>query len=100
MRPPAEGPGINVIIPMGGIGSRFRKLGYRFPKPLINIVGTPMINWLISNLRIRPDKDTVYIALDHDVDEEFQLSRLLRKEYPNLNIKTVCCFFFGVHANS
>ena len=29
--------GINVIIPMGGIGSRFRNEGYRFPKPLINI---------------------------------------------------------------
>jgi len=28
---------INIIIPMGGIGSRFRNEGYRFPKPLINI---------------------------------------------------------------
>jgi len=30
---------MNVVVPMGGIGARFSKSGYRFPKPLINILG-------------------------------------------------------------
>ena len=35
--------GMNIIVPMGGIGSRFQRNGYRHPKPLINIVGRPML---------------------------------------------------------
>lgn len=27
-----NGDALNVIIPLGGIGSRFAKMGYRFPK--------------------------------------------------------------------
>lgn len=41
-----------MVIPMGGVGARFAKNGYRHPKPLINIVGRPMILWLIDNLKL------------------------------------------------
>ncbi len=44
--------GINVIIPIGGIGSRFAKQGYRFPKPFINIAGFPMLFWIIDRLKV------------------------------------------------
>ena len=41
---------MNIIIPLGGIGDRFKKLGYILPKPLINVMGKPILHWLIDNL--------------------------------------------------
>jgi len=39
-----------IIIPLGGFGKRFKKCGYSNPKPLINVFGKPIINWLFDNL--------------------------------------------------
>jgi len=41
---------LNVLIPMAGAGSRFEKMGYSFPKPLIDVKGHPMIQVVINNL--------------------------------------------------
>jgi hypothetical protein len=79
---------LNVIIPLGGIGSRFQKEGYRFPKPLINIVGKPMICWLIERLSLRQG-DTLWIAVNDSVESEFQLTQLMRKWFPNLDVRVV-----------
>ncbi|KAF7547003.1 hypothetical protein G7Z17_g8035 [Cylindrodendrum hubeiense] len=77
---------INVIIPIGGIGSRFAKEGYRFPKPLINIVGRPMLLWLIDNLNIRP-QDTLWIAINEDINEEFRIGQLVSKSFPKIDFR-------------
>ena len=44
---------INIVIPMAGRGSRFRDAGYKMPKPLIDIYGHRMIDYVVRN--IRPD---------------------------------------------
>jgi len=77
---------LNIVLPIGGIGSRFSKEGYRFPKPLINIVGKPMICWLIERLSIRTD-DTLWVAVNENIDNEFQVGQLLRKWFPKLDIR-------------
>ncbi|CAJ2502195.1 Uu.00g095890.m01.CDS01 [Anthostomella pinea] len=79
---------VNVILPIGGIGSRFAKQGYRYPKPLINIVGRPIILWLIDNLQLRKD-DTVWMAINEDVDEVFRVGQLVSKAFPKLDIRLV-----------
>ena len=43
---------MNVLIPMAGAGSRFEKMGYTFPKPLIEVNGKPMIQVVVDNLNI------------------------------------------------
>ncbi len=43
---------LNVLIPMAGAGSRFEKAGYTFPKPLIEIDGKPMIQFVVDNLAL------------------------------------------------
>jgi hypothetical protein len=43
---------MNVLIPMAGAGSRFEKAGYTFPKPLIDVRGKPMIQWVVDNLNV------------------------------------------------
>jgi capsule biosynthesis phosphatase len=71
---------MNIIVPMGGIGERFARVGYRFPKPLVNIVGRPMIFWLLDNLALGPD-DRVYLAMNDSIESEFAIGDRLRTEY-------------------
>lgn len=42
---------MQVLIPMAGEGSRFKER-YSFPKPLIDIHGRPMIQWVVENLAV------------------------------------------------
>lgn len=42
---------LNIVIPMAGLGSRFSKAGYQDPKPLIPVMGVPMIRLVIENLK-------------------------------------------------
>lgn len=42
---------INIVIPMAGRGSRFSDVGYELPKPLIDVAGKPMIEWVVENTR-------------------------------------------------
>lgn len=45
--------GINVIVPLGGLGARFQKEGYLTrPKPFIPVLGKPMILWVLDNLTL------------------------------------------------
>ncbi|GJC91649.1 capsule biosynthesis phosphatase [Colletotrichum higginsianum] len=77
---------INVIIPIGGIGSRFAKEGYRYPKPLINIVGRPMLLWLIDNLSLKPG-DTLWMAINEEVDDEFRIGQLVSKTFSKIDFR-------------
>ena len=43
---------MNIIIPIGGKGERFLNCGYKEKKPLINILGKPMISYVLDNLKI------------------------------------------------
>lgn len=40
----------NVVIPMAGLGSRFADVGYKMPKPFIDVKGKPMIQIVVENL--------------------------------------------------
>ena len=51
---------MNIIIPIGGKGERFLNSGYKEKKPLINILGKPMISYVLDNLKITQD-DKVFI---------------------------------------
>ena len=41
-----------VLIPLGGLGTRFSNSGYNLPKPLINVMGKQIIFWLLDNLNL------------------------------------------------
>lgn len=72
--------GVNVIIPMGGLGARFAKAGYIPPKPLIPIFGRPMLSWLVTNLRFAPG-DVLYVALQQAVDDTYDIGGFLQREF-------------------
>ena len=72
-----------VLIPLGGLGTRFKKLGYKLPKPLINVMGKPILFWLIDNLDLS-SIDHIVIPYNFEL-EKFRFEDLLKKKYPSLN---------------
>jgi beta-phosphoglucomutase-like phosphatase (HAD superfamily)/dTDP-glucose pyrophosphorylase len=51
---------ITIVIPMAGNGSRFTRAGYLDPKPLIPVLGKPMISWVVDNLAV-PNARFIFI---------------------------------------
>lgn len=74
-----------IIIPLGGLGERFKKWGYKRPKPLINVMGKPIIFWLLDNLTIT-NIDIVLIPYNKEL-KKYNFESLLLKRYPKINFK-------------
>lgn len=54
--------GINVIVPLGGLGTRFQKEGYITRcKPFVPVLGKPMIFWVLDNLTLSENDALVIV---------------------------------------
>lgn len=73
----------SLIIPVGGLGSRFSNKGYKVLKPLIPINGVPML--LASVLSLNLDIDNYYFAI-RKFDGYEDLCSSIKKSIPNSNI--------------
>lgn len=71
---------VNVVIPMAGLGSRFSKKGYKKPKPFIDVLGKPMIERVIENLRIS-EATYILIARKEHLESEIEIVERLKKEH-------------------
>ena len=77
---------LNILIPMAGAGSRFEKAGYTFPKPLIEVFGKPMIQFVVENLGFKANY--IYIVRKEHY-EKYNLQYLLNLITPNCKIVQV-----------
>jgi hypothetical protein len=77
---PWKDDSLNVIIPMAGLGSRFAKMGYTFPKPLIDIDGKPMIQVVVENLNV---KANYIFIVQREHYEKYSLKYLFNLMAPN-----------------
>ena len=77
---------MNVLIPMAGAGSRFEKVGYTFPKPLIDVKGKPMIQIVAEMINI--EANFIYIVQKKH-REKYNLDTLLNLITPNCQIVEV-----------
>ena len=57
----SDGGPLTVMIPLGGLGSRFQKEGYTRPKPFVPVMGKPMILWVLDSLKVRPEDELVIV---------------------------------------
>ena len=69
-----------IIIPLGGIGDRFKKRGFKEPKALIEVEQKPILFHLLDNLNLQ-NIDFVYIPYNkeyesHDIENKVK-NRLL-----------------------
>ena len=82
-KPKWQGGKMNVLIPMAGAGSRFEKAGYTFPKPLIDVRGKPMIQWVVDNLNV--EAKYIFIVQQSHF-EKYNLKETLSNFCPNNEI--------------
>lgn len=78
--------GINVVIPMAGDGSRFAKVGYKDPKPMIDVFDKPMISWVIENMEI--DANYIFVV-KQEHEQRYNLRKILKSIVPECKIVEV-----------
>ena len=76
-------PKLNILIPMAGEGSRFKEAGYFFPKPIIEVLNKPMIQWVIESLNIEAN----YIFLiQKKHQKQFNIKSMLKILQPSCQV--------------
>lgn len=79
---------LNIVVPMAGRGSRFAKAGYKLPKPLIDVHGRPMIEYVTQNIRPDCEHRFVYICQQEHL-VKYDLKNELERMSPGCVIVTV-----------
>ncbi len=70
---------INILIPMGGLGSRFTKAGYTTPKPLIEAHGKTLVEWSVASFDpfLEKNHTRLIFVISQPQEQEFRLSEKL-----------------------
>lgn len=76
---------LNIVIPMAGRGSRFQEVGYKDPKPLIKILGKPMIQVVVENLLPDIDHRFIFVCQNKHI-QEYNLIKFLKSLAKNVEI--------------
>lgn len=80
---------MNIIITMAGLGSRFRKVGYKIPKFMIEVRGKTLFEWSMESLTdFNKQKDVKYIFIVRKEDgaREFILEKIARFDVQKVEI--------------
>ena len=76
---------MQIIIPMSGFGERFRKVGYKIPKPLIKINDIEMIGHVIN--LFPGESNFLFICnKEHLSDKKLNMEMIIRKYCKNAQI--------------
>jgi capsule biosynthesis phosphatase len=78
---------MKIIIPLGGLGERFKKEGYKKPKPLINVLGKCIIFWLLDNLKSDELID-IYIPYNKELSN-YNFENILYNRYKNSKLNLI-----------
>lgn len=77
---------LQVLMPMGGLGTRFRKVGVTTPKPLIEVDGGPMFQRALRSFHPWTGDKTVTVVVRADDDAEHGLAGRVLAAQPDARI--------------
>jgi len=77
-----------LIVPMAGRGQRFEEKGYIFPKPLIEINGKLMVEYVMENFESMENLNYVFVVLKEH-DDKFHISSVMKRLVPDAKIKMI-----------
>jgi NDP-sugar pyrophosphorylase family protein len=79
---------MQLVIPMSGIGQRFKEKGFEIPKPLIPISGRPMVQHVVEMF---PGIEDILLIVnrEHFTDSELNLETRLLEIAPNAKIAVI-----------
>ena len=76
----------NLIMPMGGAGTRFLNNGFECPKPLIELCGKPFFKWACDSVYGHVELASLtFVVLQEHIDR-FAIDEKIRSYYPEANI--------------
>jgi UDP-N-acetylglucosamine diphosphorylase / glucose-1-phosphate thymidylyltransferase / UDP-N-acetylgalactosamine diphosphorylase / glucosamine-1-phosphate N-acetyltransferase / galactosamine-1-phosphate N-acetyltransferase len=70
---------MNIVMPMAGLGSRFKEAGYSIPKPLIPVLGKPMYAWATDSLPLECANQLIFILLESQPEYQTLKDDILRR---------------------
>ena len=73
---------MNIIIPLGGTGTRFKN-NYSVPKPLIHVFNKNILSYVIDHLDIN-EEDKIFIIYNYDLDN-YDFTKHIKNKYLNIN---------------
>jgi NDP-sugar pyrophosphorylase family protein len=80
------------LLPMAGGGSRFKEAGYRVPKPMIPVLGTPMV---VTACRSFPEADRWIFLCNQEHLRKYPLKDVLSAEFPGVEVIDVATLTEG-----
>lgn len=78
---------LQILMPMGGLGQRFRDAGIDIPKPLIDVNGTPMFKKALASYDSYDGEKRYIFVVRKDTDEEYGLANQIKEILPDAKIK-------------
>lgn len=77
---------LDVVITMGGLGSRFRKMGYNVPKYMIEAKGKTLFEWSMISLEgyAKDVNQYIFIAMK---DENVDVEKFIFEQCKKMNLK-------------
>lgn len=69
---------LQILMPMGGLGQRFRDAGYDTPKPLIDVEGEAMFQKALAAYEDYPGEKRHLFVIRKDTDDEYGLAAKIR----------------------
>ena len=80
---------LSMVMPMAGRGSRFAKLGFDLPKPLIPLHGRPFFWWATESLRRQtPLAEMVFVVLEEHCSA-YGIDKTVLSFYPEARIVAI-----------
>jgi dTDP-glucose pyrophosphorylase len=77
---------LNVIIPIAGSSEEFTNAGHLYPKPIIEIKGQPMIQWVIDSLTTITGPYKLLFIIKEEHSSKYHLDNTLRLIHPTCEI--------------
>lgn len=77
---------LQILMPMGGLGQRFRDAGIDTPKPLIPVLGTPMFKKALASFDAYPGEKRHIFVIRKDTDDEYGLAQQIKEILPDAKI--------------
>ncbi len=76
----------NLIMPMGGAGTRFLNNGFECPKPLIDLQGRPFFKWACDSIYGHMDIGSLTFVVLQDHIDRFDIDKKILSCYPEAEI--------------
>ena len=80
---------LNLIMPMGGGGTRFGNHGFTVPKPLIELYGKPFFYWAAQSVVKFVELESVRFVVLAEHIEKYRIDKEIFKFYPNAHINII-----------